>query len=375
VVVLRGKPDSANDSGVTFLSLTSHLRHFDSGGPTLAETGEEQVLRLLAGVARGAAGPALLIGPGDDAAVWQPAAGMELALTQDALVEDRDFRRGWITPWALGRRAFTVALSDLAAMGAQPGWCTATLCAPGSTQLGDVLEIQRGLVEAAADAGCAVAGGDVSDTPGGLVIDVAAGGTAMPGKWLRRDSGRVGDALAVTGRLGAAAAGLEVLLTERATELPGVAETAAAPPTDERLRWVEAFLAPAARIAEGQHLAAGGVRCGGDISDGLLVDAGRTAAASGCRAELWRDRIPTPDGLREAFPDTWLELALAGGEDFELLCAAPLKLLTELAASWPDGLAPLQIVGRLMVGSGVALLEHESGSPVALPRVRSRHWG
>lgn len=330
------------------------------------------MLRRLGGIVGGAAGPALGMGWGDDAAVWRPPAGVEVALTQDALVEDRDFRRGWITPLALGRRAFTVAVSDLAAMGAAPAWCTATLCAPGSTQLEDVLEIERGLAEAAASAGCAVAGGDLSDTPGGLVIDVAAGGTALPGQWLRRDAGRVGDALAVTGRLGAAAAGVAALQLAEFSGLGGAPDDSL---SDELLRWVAAFRAPVARIVEGRRLAEAGVRCAGDISDGLLVDSTRTAAASGCRAELWRDQVPVPDGLRDSFPDEWTGLALAGGEDFELLCAAPPALLDELARSWPEGLAPLRIVGRLTEGSGIALLDHENGSPVPLPRVRSRHWG
>lgn len=349
-------------------------RRFGAGGPTLADTGEAEVLRLLAGIAPAATGPAIVVGPGDDAAVWQPTEGLEVALTQDALVEDRDFRRAWITPRSLGRRAFTVAVSDLAAMGATPAWCLATLCAPGSTQLDDVLDIQRGLVEAAADVGCAVAGGDLSDTPGGLVIDVAAGGTALPGQWLRRDSGQAGDLLAVTGHVGAAAAGLEVLLTEPPVELPGLSDAGPGTLQEQDMCWVEAWCGPVARIQEGRRLAEAGVRCAGDISDGLLVDAGRTASSCGCRAEIWLDRIPVADGLREAFPDHWVQLAIAGGEDFELLCAAPPALLDELARSWPAGLAPLRVVGRLAEGTGVALLDCENGSPVGPPRGRSRHW-
>lgn len=349
-----------NAATVPFPAVPAGARRFDSGGPTLAEAGEDEVLRDLATLAAGAQAPSLVLGPGDDAAVWRPPAGAEVAVTQDALVEDRDFRREWITPRGLGRRALTVALSDLAAMGATPAWCTATLCAPASTQLEDVLEIQRGLVAAAAEVGCAVAGGDLSDTPGGLVLDVAAGGTAHPGQWLRRRDGRAGDALAVTGRLGAAAAGLEALRAGRDDVDPA---------------WLDAFLAPVARLAEGQRLAETGVRCAGDVSDGLLVDAGRTAVASGCGVEIWLDRIPVAAGLREALPDSWLDLALAGGEDFELLCAGPPVVLAELAAGWPAGLAPLHLIGRLTRGAGITLLDTEHGSPQPLPPVRSRHWG
>lgn len=338
-------------------------RAFDSGGPTLAETGEEEVLRRLREVAAAGAGEALLVGPGDDAAVWSPPSGRELALTQDALVEDRDFRRGWLSPRALGRRALAVSLSDLAGMGAAPAWCLATLCAPGDTEVDDVLEIQRGLVAAAAGAGCAVAGGDVSDTPGPLVIDVSAGGTAAPGRWLRRDAGRPGDALLVTGSLGAAAAGL--LWLEGGVLDRGAAHAAA---------WVDALLAPRARVAEGLRLAEAGVRCAGDVSDGLVADAARTARASGCGAELWLDALPVAPGLQQRFAEQWPDLALGGGEDFELLCAAAPGLADRLLAAWPAALAPLRRVGRLTGGGGVVLLRHAGGAAMPLPRQRSRHW-
>ena len=125
---------------------------------------------------RGASSPGLAIGSGDDAAVWSPEPGRDLAISQDALVEGVDFRRSWISPRRLGARALAVALSDLAGMGARPLWCAATLCAPASTNFEDVLEIQRGLCAAAAAAGCAVVGGDVSAIDGPLVIDVSVGG-------------------------------------------------------------------------------------------------------------------------------------------------------------------------------------------------------
>lgn len=355
---------------MTSSTTTAAEAPFGAGGPTLADTGEEELLRQLRAVAASAGAAAgLLLGPGDDAAVWAPPAGLEVALTQDALVEDRDFRRDWITPRALGRRAATVAISDLAAMGARPAWCMATLCAPAATFLEDVLEIQRGFVTGAAAAGCIIAGGDVSDIAGPLVIDVAAAGTARPGSWLRRDAGRVGDVLVATGVLGAAAAGLRLLMAPRTAEAG-----AAHAPAAVREAWREALVAPRARVEEGLRMAAAGVRCAGDVSDGLLVDAARTGTASGCAAELWGDAIPAAPGLRVAFPDAWLELAVGGGDDFELLAAAPPALAAELIAAWPAELAPLHVVGRLIAGSGVTLLTAEGGRPLPAPHPRSRHW-
>jgi thiamine-monophosphate kinase len=324
--------------------------------------GEGAVLARLAGSAVPGAG--VLVGSGDDAAVWQPPPGTAVVVTQDALVEGEDFRRDWIGPHLLGRRCLEVALSDIAAMGAVPGWCTATICAPASTGVDDVLALALGLREAAAEAGCSLVGGDLSGIRGPLVVDVCVGGWVEPERALLRDAGRPGDVLAVTGTLGAAAAGLRVLRD-------GAPAGAAAEQVEA---WVGAQLRPRARVAEGRRLAALGVRCAGDLSDGLLVDAERTGAASGCRAELRLEALPVAEGLRDAFPGRWEELALGGGEDFELLVAAPAALLERVAAAWPPELAPLTEVGVLREGrSGVRLLSE--GADRSLPPVSSRHFG
>jgi thiamine-monophosphate kinase len=307
-------------------------------------------------------GSGVLVGAGDDAAVWQPPAGMAVVVSQDALVEGEDFRRDWITPHGLGRRCLEVALSDLAAMGAVPAWCTATLCAASETAAGDVLAVALGLREAAAEAGCSLVGGDLSAIRGPLVIDVCVGGWIDPERVLRRAAGRPGDVLAVTGRLGAAAAGLRVL--------SGGPPSGVSPEHVDG--WLDAQLRPRARVAEGRRLAELGVRCAGDLSDGLLVDAGRTARASGCVAELRLETLPLAAGLRRGYPD-WDALALGGGEDFELLAAAPPEVLATVMATWPADLAPLTVVGVLREGTaGVRLLHY--GTERALPPVLSRHF-
>lgn len=334
-------------------------------GATLASTGEAEVLRRLVVAARERSVPGLELPAGDDAAVWRPAPGLEVALSQDAIVEGKDFLRAWTTPRQLGRKAVVVTLSDMAAMGAEPAWCTAALCAAGSTRLADVLEIQGGLLDALADAGCVLAGGDLSDIDGPLVIAVSVGGTLAPGRALRRDAGRVGDALVVTGALGRAAAGLRLLRGDAA---------AAQAETEVARRWIDAQVAPVARLAEGRALAERGVAAGGDLSDGLLADAAWLATSSGCGAELWLDAVPVDPELREVFGDSWVELALGGGEDFELLAAVSPDRIGGLRADWPPGLAPLSVVGRLVEGDGVALLGVEGGAPLPVPPVRSRHY-
>jgi thiamine-monophosphate kinase len=337
-------------------------RRFDTGGPTLRDVGERELLRLLVGIAR-ELGDGAAFGVGDDAARWRPADGLDVAVTQDALVEGVDFERRWTTPRQLGRRALAAALSDLAGSGAQPTWCLASLCAPASTDLEDVLEIQRGLCIAATEHGCAAAGGDVSDITGPIVLDVSAAGTVV-GKGLRRDRGCPADLLVVTGLLGSAAAGLRALRDAD----PGRA------PVEAEARWVQAQVAPRARVAEGVRLAEAGVDTGGDVSDGLLADAERLAGASACAAELWREAIPVDPALRAAFPEVWSDLALAGGEDFELLVAVRPAQLDALVREWPSQLAPLTVVGRLTQGAGVRLREHEDGRVLPLPRIQSRHF-
>lgn len=333
-----------------------------SRGATLAEVGETALLEQLVGAARALSPAAPGVRLGDDAAVWTPPPGRDLAVSIDALVEDVDFRRTWIGPRQLGRRAFAVAVSDLAGSGAEAVHCVATLCARAGERVEDILEVQRGLCEAAAAAGCPVIGGDVSAIDGPLVIDVCVTGSVPAGAALLRSAGGVGDALLVTGVLGRAAAGLRILLEGRDAQ------------SDCERRWVGAQVQPATRLAEGRELVARGVRCGGDLSDGLVIDAARTARLCGCGVELWRDSLPVDAELRECFGEEWLELAAAGGEDFELVAAVPADRADALLAAWPAELAPLSRVGSLVEGVGVRLLDAAGGTPLALPNGQARHF-
>lgn len=336
-------------------SLASVGDAFRVAGATLRDVGESRLLAALVDIAR--ADPAL-----DDAMVWSPPPGRDLAVSIDAVVEDVDFRREWTGPRAVGRRAFTVAVSDLAAMGATPLHCLATVCARPEEPADNILELQRGLVEAAAAQGCPLAGGDVSATAGPLVVDVCVTGHLPRGAALRRNAGRSGDAVAVTGVLGRAAAGLRLL------------QGASAPAGDAERAWVDCQLAPHARVAEGCHLLERGVLCGGDVSDGLLADLERTARASGCGADLWIDRLPVDDELTARFRQEWLQLAVAGGEDFELAITAPPETVAQVQAGWAADLAPLTVVGELREGSGVRLLETRGGAEVTAPRPAAHHF-
>ncbi|MGI8848014.1 MAG: thiamine-phosphate kinase [Candidatus Dormibacteria bacterium] len=341
----------------------SAARRFDAGGATLTSIGETSLLSLLVGRSRASRPVALEVPSGDDASVWAPTPGHCVAVTQDCLVEGEDFRRGWISPRQLGRRAVHVAASDLAATGAWPRLCLVTLGLPAMTEVDDVIALEDGLCEAAAALGMTVAGGDVSDVASVIVIDVTVVGEVEPGRSLRRDRGRPGDVLVVTGHVGRAAAGLRLLEGEQLVASE-----------EARAAWVAAQLAPQARISEGRAFLEAGVACAGDLSDGLLIDATRTAAASGCAAELWVEALPVDAELRAALPDEWLQAAVGGGEDFELLAGVAPSAIVALTRYWSQELAPLTIVGQLTAGVGVRLLEREGGALVEPPPSLARHY-
>lgn len=344
------------------------LRHrrFGDKGTAISEIGETALLEGLIEEAQRTVqggGNSVVVGSGDDAAVWRPSLGALLVITQDAVVENIDYKPGWTLPYLVGRRSLTISLSDIASMGAEPAWCVATYCARPNACYEDLLGIQQGLCDVAAATGCAVIGGDVSRIDGPLVVDVVAGGTIRPGRIMRRDAGKVGDLLLVTGTLGRAAAGLKLLTDGPAREYG-----------HDGTRWIASQLDPVARLAEGAALSDLGVRCCGDLSDGLLIDTERTARSCNCAAELWLDVIPVDPGIQASFVNEWIALAVGGGEDFELLAAAPDAVVSDVLRKWGPKLAPLTVIGQLVAGSGVKILDRPGGVQISTPISTSRHF-
>ena len=266
---------------------------------TLAEVGEFGLLARLLPVL--ASGRDVLLGPGDDCAIVQ-ARSRRLLLTVDALVEGVHFRRGWLTPRQLGRKAILVSVSDVAAMGGEPRWCVLNLAAPASMAAADLIAISQSAASAAADAGATVVGGNLSRA-GELSLTVAVIGEAPP-RPVTRCGARPGDLLFVTGSLGEAALGLRELSRNPAT----------------RSSAVRRFARPPLRVRAGALLARSGVVAAMiDVSDGLLQDLGHLCAASRVGARVALAHVPRAPRVRRADP----QLALTGGEDYELLCAVP----------------------------------------------------
>ncbi len=271
-------------------------------------------------------GAGVVLGPGDDAALIEVPPGELLVVTTDMLVEGVHFRRDWGEADDLGWKSAAVNLSDLAAMGARPGYMVAAVALPDGFASAFADGLVQGLVECARAFDSPLVGGDTVRSSGPYVISVTAVGFVARAVALRRDAARVGDVVAVTGHLGGAAAALRIM---NGGEIP-----------DPRLG--ARLLRPVPRVREARELAAAGLRCAIDCSDGLSRSALLIAHESGCALELDAERIPVQEGATIAD-------ALDGGEDYELVVAGP-------AAAIERAGPLLTAVGRVRAGSGAELL-------------------
>jgi thiamine-monophosphate kinase len=313
----------------------------------------DRIARLVAAESAGTAAPShpLLIGIGDDAAAWHTGAGIEL-FTTDSLVQGVHFTLE-TTPWRdLGWKALAVNVSDVAAMGGRPLYAVVTLGLSPELPVEAIDELYRGMFEACWAYGAAIVGGDITRSPL-LFITISLTGVAE-GPLLVRSAAHAGDQVAVTGPLGASAGGLRVLRQGGAL----------APALASSLR--EAHLRPRPRLKEGLTLARKGVRCAIDISDGLVADLCRLCEASGVAARLPLSKVPAHPALRQAFPKASLDLALSGGEDYELLFTAPPLLMEQVIPDLPPGAA---VIGEIVPGppGHVSLLDPEGQSVPAGP--------
>lgn len=272
--------------------------------------------RLTSALPENARGIGSIHGQQDDCAYWQHEAGSTV-VTTDALVEGVHFRLDW-TDWrSLGHKMVAVNLSDLASMGCIPKTLFVTLALTGRESVADLEDMYRGAGELAATYDVAIAGGDIVSTSGPIVISVTAIGEQQPDlPLMTRSSARVGDAIMVSGTLGASAAGLKLLQENRRDAA-----------TAELL--IGAHLRPSPRVSLGQALARTGVRCCMDLSDGLSGDVEKILAASQVGCIIDPGKIPGLPALTALFPEERLSLLLHGGEDYELLCTVPQSLVAE----------------------------------------------
>lgn len=298
-------------------------------------------------------GPGVVVGIGDDAAVLVPGAG-ELVVTTDVLVDGVHFTRDRISPRDLGAKAIVVNVSDVAAMGASPRWATVGLVLPPSVEASWVMDLYGGMKAACDEYALSLVGGDISGGEASA-LSVTVMGEVAPGRAVLRSGARPGDRIMVTGRLGAAAGGLEL---ERRAD-PALLGS------DWSRALLEAHHRPVARVAEGLTLAGSGATAMMDISDGLLLDLFRLCAASGAGAAIDLDGVPVAAELAPLAQATGidpLEFALSGGEDYELLVTIPVVGAPDLAETFSErfGLA-LTDIGEIVEGSG---LRNAGGAPI-----------
>lgn len=276
------------------------------------------------------------VGPGDDCAV---VIGDGIALSVDLSVEGIHFVREWLSPHEIGCRAASAALSDLAAMAARPIGALVALGVPESDADDFAVHIMDGVHDAAERVGAVVLGGDLTSSPGPVVIDVTViGETQSP---VLRSGARVGDEVWVTGQLGAAAVTVARL---KRGEAPNPAA-------------IERFTCPVPRIYEARWLLERELpRAMIDLSDGLLGDAAHLATAGGVAIVLEQGTIPVHEAViaDTASADAALAFAVSGGEDYELcFCAAPGLVHAHVEAFEDEFGVALTRVGLVEEGDGV----------------------
>jgi thiamine-monophosphate kinase len=285
----------------------------------------------------------VVLGIGDDAALLSVPVGRQLVVAMDTLNACVHFPADTAAA-DIGWKALAVNLSDLAAMGATPAWCTLSLSmpAPDAAWLDGFID---GLTALAARYRVALVGGDT--TRGPLSICVTVHGFVEPGRGLRRDGARVGDDLWVSGTPGDAAAALA---------LSGYAQMPAdfAPDTAARAYLRGRLDRPQPRVALGLALA-GIAHAAIDISDGLGADLGHVARASGVAAEVDLARIPVSTPLAAAPTDARLRWHASGGDDYELCIAAPRAAREAIGALADDDGARFTRIGEVVAGEGVRL--------------------
>lgn len=259
------------------------------------------------------------VGIGDDGAVLECPLGKQLVAAIDTLVEGVHFPKG-SPPASIGHRALAVNLSDLAAMGAEPAWALLALTLPSADEQW-LTEFASGLDKLARAHNVALVGGDTTSGP--LTITVQVLGFIEPTRALKRVGGSAGDMLFVSGTPGDAAGGLALELNPPSQNSPSQAY----------LR--DRFLFPTPRVDFGRHLRDFATACI-DVSDGLLGDANKLAQSSGCGAEIDFDALPVSPALVDAVSEHRArELALSGGDDYELCFAVSASRVQDMLSALP----------------------------------------
>jgi thiamine-monophosphate kinase len=306
---------------------------------TLDDLGEFSLIDRIVHRLGVAAARDILVPPGDDAAVWRVEEGCAAVATIDMLAEGNHWRADTMSFGDAGWRAVAANVSDLAAMGATPDYLLVGLALTSEVTLHDIDDLAEGMLESCLAHHVRIAGGDIVRSTTNT-ISIAAYGHSVPlaehrSPLLRRDRARPGDRVAVSGSLGASAAGFVLIEAGRQAE----------PGAEVLLR---AHRRPRARVALGQAAVRAGVACAMDVSDGLMQDLGHIARASNVGIEVAAASLPLEQAAVDLLgAEAALDLALGGGEDFELVLTGPGDTLKRLDGAAGGGV-PVSLIGRVV---------------------------
>lgn len=326
----------------------------------------------------------VVVGIGDDAAVVEPERNRVEVVSVDCLVDGVHFDRAFVPPDAIGHRALAVNLSDLAAMGAAPRLAVVSLALPPALPLEDFDGIADGLTALAAAHRVHIVGGNLTRTPGPLTLDITVIGTIKRRQALTRRGAQPGDELYVTGSIGSAAAGMQLLraaavashqssVTSQSLQSSVVDDqqpaTSRQSPEDRRL--TTAYLFPQPRVRAGMLLARNRVASACmDLSDGLADAVRQVADASGVGATIDADALPIDPAARACFAASGrdpIDEAVAGGDDYELLFAVRPRLRRRLEAVGRQAGVPLTRIGVCTEERQVAIVRTTDGVASTAP--------
>ena len=302
---------------------------------------ERKLIERIKRAAR-APSPALTRGIGDDCAVLRPPRGQELLVTTDFSLEGVHFRRDWHPPESAGHRCLARGLSDIAAMGGEPLAAFLSLALPADMPQRWVDRFVRGLLKLARQFEVPLAGGDVAQSPTGVLADILLVGSVPQGKALLRSGAKLGEAIYVTGALGASAAAIQQMRAGKKLR-----------PTQNRAHFFPEPRIAAGRLLRQRRLASAAI----DLSDGLSTDLSHICEESGFGAIVDAESVPVAKGAT-------LELALHGGEDYELLFTAPPRTRV------PEAIAGVRVtrIGEIIRGDRVFLSDRQGRRRPMPPR-------
>lgn len=314
----------------------------------------------------------VMVGIGDDAAVFT-LKQKKVVWAVDMMIENVHFKRCWMPPKLLGRKALAINLSDIAAMGGVPLYALVSFAPDEKVNEFFAQEMYLGLKEMAESYGVKIVGGDTVSSLEGIVIDVTVLGLAD--KPILRSGAKTGDLVAVTGFLGDSAAGLNWLLTWEKNKKSTNLDLNEVP--QEYRKLVQAHLNPIPRVKEAKAISFLDIHAMMDISDGIASEINHIGKKSKCGAVIYADKLPLSSEMQKLASELKkdpLEWALFGGEDYELLICLPPSALEKCQnALLPYG-TPLTVIGEITAAEKGILLQTKKGELTPLKPLGWRHF-